>query len=117
MPTLVVREGRSDVTSDEGMAEFLDAVPPRRTRHRRPRRPHGRRRPQRRRRGGRPPRPAHPHPGAVIVKQIPASMAKRLRLAAVPIAERGLDQTRLEDLVAATGVPRATLYCYFAGKE
>jgi TetR/AcrR family transcriptional regulator len=44
-------------------------------------------------------------------------MAEQLRLAAVPIAERGLDQTRLEDLAAATGIPRATLYYYFAGKE
>ena len=51
------------------------------------------------------------------MKQIPAPMAERLRLAAVPIAARGLDQTRLEDLAAATGVPRATLYYYFAGKE
>jgi AcrR family transcriptional regulator len=51
------------------------------------------------------------------VKQVPASIAERLRLAAGPIAERGLDQTRLEDLAAATGVPRATLYYYFAGKE
>lgn len=32
-------------------------------------------------------------------------------------AGRGFDQTRIEDLAEATGIPRATLYYYFAGKE
>ncbi|MEW6476589.1 MAG: TetR/AcrR family transcriptional regulator [Actinomycetota bacterium] len=41
----------------------------------------------------------------------------RLRQAAGPIAERGLDQTKIDDLAAASGIPRATLYYYFAGKE
>jgi AcrR family transcriptional regulator len=33
------------------------------------------------------------------------------------IAERGLDSTKMDDFAAATGVPRATLYYYFEGKE
>lgn len=32
-------------------------------------------------------------------------------------AGRGFDAVRMEDLVAATGVPRATLYYHFSGKE
>ncbi|HVB91546.1 MAG TPA: TetR/AcrR family transcriptional regulator [Acidimicrobiales bacterium] len=33
------------------------------------------------------------------------------------IAERGLDSTKMEDVAAATGIPKATLYYYFTGKE
>jgi TetR/AcrR family transcriptional regulator len=37
--------------------------------------------------------------------------------AAELFAERGLDGTRVEDIAAATGVPQATLYYYFEGKD
>jgi len=32
-------------------------------------------------------------------------------------AEHGLDATKMDDVAAATGVPKATLYYYFEGKE
>jgi AcrR family transcriptional regulator len=44
-------------------------------------------------------------------------MAERLDAAAWVFADQGFDQTRIEDLAEATGIPRATLYYYFAGKE
>jgi AcrR family transcriptional regulator len=44
-------------------------------------------------------------------------MAERLDAAARVFADQGFDQTRIEDLAEATGIPRATLYYYFAGKE
>lgn len=37
--------------------------------------------------------------------------------AAQMFAERGLDGTKMEDIAAATRVPKATLYYYFDGKE
>jgi AcrR family transcriptional regulator len=33
------------------------------------------------------------------------------------IAERGLDDTKIDDIASVTGVPKATLYYYFEGKE
>lgn len=36
---------------------------------------------------------------------------------AAVFAGRGFDAVRMEDLAAATGVPRATLYYHFSGKE
>jgi AcrR family transcriptional regulator len=38
-------------------------------------------------------------------------------VAADVIADRGLDNTKIEDLASATGIPKATLYYYFEGKE
>lgn len=32
-------------------------------------------------------------------------------------AERGFEDTKVEDIAAATGVPKATLYYYFSGKD
>ncbi len=32
-------------------------------------------------------------------------------------ADRGLDNTKTEDIAAATGIPKATIYYYFEGKE
>ncbi|MGQ0842844.1 MAG: TetR/AcrR family transcriptional regulator [Sporichthyaceae bacterium] len=50
-----------------------------------------------------------------------APLADRLAASAPAVAavfaRRGYDATRMEDLVAATGVPRATLYYHFAGKD
>jgi AcrR family transcriptional regulator len=44
-------------------------------------------------------------------------MDVKLMAAADLIAERGLDSTKMEDVAAATGIPKATLYYYFTGKE
>ena len=37
--------------------------------------------------------------------------------AAELFADRGLDDTKTEDIAAATGIPKATIYYYFEGKE
>lgn len=50
-------------------------------------------------------------------RSLPRSLATRLYRAAEPIAERGLDQTTMEDIATASGVAKATLYYHFAGKE
>jgi TetR/AcrR family transcriptional regulator len=51
------------------------------------------------------------------MRPVPDSLADRLLPAAAEaFAERGFEGTRLEDLSAASGVPRATLYYYFTGK-
>ena len=44
-------------------------------------------------------------------------MATRVLRAGDVIAERGLDGTKIEELASITGVPKATLYYYFEGKE
>ncbi|MGH8999594.1 MAG: TetR/AcrR family transcriptional regulator [Acidimicrobiia bacterium] len=51
------------------------------------------------------------------MRTVPESICGRLEPAAAVFAGRGFDDTRMEDLAEATGVPRATLYYYFAGKE
>lgn len=51
------------------------------------------------------------------MRPVPDSIGGRLEPAATVFARRGFDQTRIEDIAEATGVPRATLYYYFAGKE
>jgi AcrR family transcriptional regulator len=44
-------------------------------------------------------------------------MREKVLGAAELFAELGLDATKMEDVAAATGVPKATLYYYFEGKE
>jgi AcrR family transcriptional regulator len=44
-------------------------------------------------------------------------MREKVLDAAELFAEFGLDATKMEDIAAATGVPKATLYYYFEGKE
>jgi AcrR family transcriptional regulator len=44
-------------------------------------------------------------------------MREKVLVAAELFAEFGLDATKMEDVAAATGVPKATLYYYFEGKE
>jgi AcrR family transcriptional regulator len=44
-------------------------------------------------------------------------MRTKMLAAAELFAERGLDATKTEDIAATTGVPKATLYYYFEGKE
>jgi TetR/AcrR family transcriptional regulator len=51
------------------------------------------------------------------MRPVPPKMAAKLMLAADLFAERGLDGTKTEDIAAATGIPKATLYYYFEGKE
>lgn len=51
------------------------------------------------------------------VRPVPSSIAAKLPRAADLIAERGLADTKIEDLAEATGIPKATLYYYFTGKE
>jgi TetR/AcrR family transcriptional regulator len=51
------------------------------------------------------------------MRELPAGMRVKVLAAAGLFAEYGLDATKMEDIAAATGVPKATLYYYFAGKE
>lgn len=51
------------------------------------------------------------------MRPLPSTIATKLTAAADLFAERGLDQTKMEDVAHATGVPKATLYYYFTGKE
>jgi TetR/AcrR family transcriptional regulator len=51
------------------------------------------------------------------MRSLPAGMREKVLGAAELFAERGLDATKMEDVAAATGVPKATLYYHFAGKE
>ena len=51
------------------------------------------------------------------VRPLPDGLAERIDLAAAVFADNGLDATRVDDLAKVTGIPRATLYYYFPGKE
>ena len=51
------------------------------------------------------------------MRELPTGMRVKVLAAAGLFAEYGLDATKMEDIAAATGVPKATLYYYFAGKE
>lgn len=51
------------------------------------------------------------------MRPLPAGMREKVLAAAELFAESGLDATKMEDLAATTGVPKATLYYYFEGKE
>lgn len=51
------------------------------------------------------------------MRTVPGQLAGKLYSAAEVIADRGLDNTKIEDIADAAGVPKATLYYYFAGKE
>jgi AcrR family transcriptional regulator len=51
------------------------------------------------------------------MREVPSQIAERLPAAAELFAERGLNDTKIEDIAAATGIAKATLYYYFAGKE
>ena len=48
---------------------------------------------------------------------MPTSVANKLYAAADLIASSGLANTKIEDIAAASGVPKATLYYYFTGKD
>jgi TetR/AcrR family transcriptional regulator len=51
------------------------------------------------------------------LREVPAAIAAKIPLAASVFAEHGFDDARIEDVARTIGVPRATLYYYFAGKE
>lgn len=51
------------------------------------------------------------------MRKIPRDISERLIAAADPISQRGLNGTKIEDIVTATGIAKATLYYYFEGKE
>jgi TetR/AcrR family transcriptional regulator len=51
------------------------------------------------------------------VRPIPSHMEHKLMAAADLFAARGLDASKMEDVAAVTGIPKATLYYYFTGKE
>ena len=50
------------------------------------------------------------------MRRLPPGMREKVLAAAELFAEAGLDGTKMEDVAAATGVPKATLYYYFDGK-
>jgi TetR/AcrR family transcriptional regulator len=56
-------------------------------------------------------------PSPTAIRRLPADLAERIDRAADVFADNGLDATRIEDLARVTGIPRATLYYYFPGKE
>jgi AcrR family transcriptional regulator len=56
-------------------------------------------------------------PSTNAIRPLPDELAERIDLAAQVFADNGLDATRIEHLAKATGIPRATLYYYFPGKE
>jgi len=51
------------------------------------------------------------------VRPLPTGMRDKVLAAAKLFADFGLDTTKMEDIAATTGVPKATLYYYFEGKE
>ena len=51
------------------------------------------------------------------MRKIPRQISERLSAAADLFAEKGLNDSKIEDVAAVTGVPKATLYYYFPGKE
>lgn len=54
---------------------------------------------------------------SAAVRPLPSGLAEKLAGAAELFAERGLDATRVDEVARVTGIPRATLYYYFPGKE
>jgi AcrR family transcriptional regulator len=55
--------------------------------------------------------------GRRIVRQVPAQLASKLYGAAELIAERGLADAKIDEIADSAGIPKATLYYYFSGKE
>jgi TetR/AcrR family transcriptional regulator len=51
------------------------------------------------------------------MRPVPEAIAAKVMAAAELFAERGLDGTKMSEILTATGIPRATLYYYFEGKE
>ena len=51
------------------------------------------------------------------MRQVPAQLASKLYGAAELIAERGLADAKIDEIADSAGIPKATLYYYFSGKE
>jgi len=51
------------------------------------------------------------------MRGMPRGMREKVLSASELFADHGLDATKMEDIAAATGVPKATLYYHFEGKE
>jgi TetR/AcrR family transcriptional regulator len=51
------------------------------------------------------------------MRELPTPIATKLYAAAELIADQGFDHTKIDDIAEVSGVPKATLYYYFAGKE
>ncbi|GAC1520273.1 MAG: TetR/AcrR family transcriptional regulator [Marmoricola sp.] len=51
------------------------------------------------------------------MKALPVQLATKIYAAADLLAEQGLDNTKIEDIAEATGIPISTLYYHFRGKE
>ncbi|MCW2784962.1 MAG: TetR family transcriptional regulator [Marmoricola sp.] len=51
------------------------------------------------------------------MRKVPAQIASKLHLALPLIAEQGLEQTKIDEIADTAGIPKATLYYYFSGKE
>ncbi len=51
------------------------------------------------------------------MRELPHAMVPKVMKAADLLAQQGLDGTKMGDIASITGVPKATLYYYFAGKE
>lgn len=51
------------------------------------------------------------------MRQLPAKLASRLYGAAELIADRGLADAKIDEIADAAGIPKATLYYYFSGKD
>jgi TetR/AcrR family transcriptional regulator len=51
------------------------------------------------------------------VRTLPAAIVGSEAVMAETFVERGFEATRMEDLAEATGVPKATLYYHFRGKD
>jgi AcrR family transcriptional regulator len=52
-----------------------------------------------------------------LMRSVPAQIAIKLHKALPLIAGQGLEQTKIDEIADTTGVPKATLYYYFSGKE
>lgn len=50
------------------------------------------------------------------MKPLPVQLANKIYAASELIAERGLDDTKIEDIAEVTGIPISTLYYHFRGK-
>jgi TetR/AcrR family transcriptional regulator len=50
-------------------------------------------------------------------RAVPSDIMKKLPGAAAVFAQHGFETAKIDDIARAIGVPRATLYYYFAGKE
>lgn len=51
------------------------------------------------------------------LRPLPSALRERVELAVAAFAEKGFEGTRMEDVAEVTGVPKATLYYHFQGKE